>query len=71
MLLGGKFDDWVRAILSSFVVLTLCFVVVYGQVTGHQVPDNQFTIFVSLATGVLGFYIGSSYGSKDKNKPIA
>ena len=65
---GPRFDDWVRAGLSYIVVGTLSFMVVYGQMTGHEIPSDKFTIYVSLATGAYGFYIGSSYGSNQKDK---
>lgn len=69
--MGPRFDDWVRALLAVTVVAGFEFIVIYGQVYGKP-PDagtvNTITGFMMLA---LGFYLGSSYGSnnKDKAKP--
>jgi len=69
--MGPRFDDWVRAILAVIVVAGFEFIVIYGQVYAKP-PDpstiNTITGFMMLS---LGFYLGSSYGSnnKDKAKP--
>ncbi len=65
-----KFDDWVRAGLAIIVVGTFSFAIIYGQVTGKQMPNDEFTVYVGMATMALGFYLGASSATNQKAKEI-
>ena len=65
---GPRFDDWVRFILAFIVVAGFEFIVIYGQVSGRQPDQNTLMVYVSFVSLSLGFYLGSSYGSKDKSR---
>ena len=69
--MGPRFDDWVRAGLAFIIVAGFEFIVIYGQVYGKPPDQNTLMVYVSFVSLSLGFYLGSSYGSnnKDKAKP--
>jgi hypothetical protein len=69
--MGPRFDDWVRALLAQEIVAGFLFIVIYGQVMGKSPDQNTLMVYVSFVSLSLGFYLGSSYGSnnKDKAKP--
>ena len=63
-----RFDDYVRALLSALIVAGFVFIIVYGQIKGKAIPEAEFTVYVGAVTTVLGFYLGSSYGSNAKDR---
>lgn len=63
-----RFDDWTRALLSMVVVLGFEWIIIFGQITGKQVPEGILTTYVGFVMLALGYYLGSSSGSAAKDK---
>jgi len=68
VVMSPRFDDWVRFILAQEIVAGFIFMVLYGQVYGRQPDQNTLLVYVSFVSLSLGFYLGSSYGSNNKDK---
>jgi len=62
-----RFDNYVRAAIALMMVGQFVFLVIYAQVMNHPVDSNTFVVDVGLVTGAVGYYIGGSSGSTNKN----
>ena len=65
-----RLDDRVRAFIAITMVAQWTFLVTYSQITGKPIDNSVLTVDVSLVTGAIGFYLGSSYGSKNSKDPL-
>jgi hypothetical protein len=56
-----KLDDYIRAAMGLTVIGVFCYLAVF--------TTDYKDALIAAASGVLGYYIGSSSGSKAKDQP--